>query len=301
MLLGIDLGGTKTEAAVLDADGSEHFRRRLATPSASYEGILDTIARLVEQAESACGAFERVGVCTPGAVVPETGLLKNSNTVCLNGRPLLAGLGRRLGRPVFIENDANCFALSEATDGAGAGSASVFGVILGTGAGGGWVIHGRLHRGVNGIAGEWGHNPLPRAPDESRPGRPCYCGRVDCVETYVSGPGFARTYGEITGESLPAVQIAARLQQGDAAAVQAFARYVNHLARALATVINVCDPDVVVLGGGMSKLDALYPELSRALPEFVFSDTVKTRILPPKYGDSSGVRGAAWLSRSPDS
>lgn len=297
MLLGVDLGGTKTEAIVLDQDGGERFRQRLATPAASYEGILDTIAQLVSQAEAQCGRFDSVGICTPGAVVPETGLLKNSNTVCLNGKPLPADLVQRLGKPVFIENDANCFALSEATDGAGAGSASVFGVILGTGAGGGWVIHGRLHTGVNGIAGEWGHNPLPRAPDEIRPARPCYCGRVDCIETYVSGPGFARTHGEIAGDDIPAVQVAARLRQGDAAAAEAFARYVNHLARALATVINVCDPDVVVLGGGMSRVDEVYPRLVQALPEFVFSDTVKTRILPPAYGDSSGVRGAAWLNR----
>jgi fructokinase len=297
MLLGVDLGGTKTEAIVLDRDGGEHFRQRLATPAASYEGILDTIARLVSQAEAQCGRFDSVGICTPGAVVPETGLLKNSNTVCLNGKPLPADLARRLGKPVFIENDANCFALSEATDGAGADSASVFGVILGTGAGGGWVIHGRLHTGVNGIAGEWGHNPLPRAAGEARPARPCYCGRVDCIETYVSGPGFARTHGEIAGEDIPAVQVAARLMQGDAAAAEAFARYVNHLARALATVINVCDPDVVVLGGGMSQMSEVYPRLVQALPGFVFSDTIKTRILPPAYGDSSGVRGAAWLNR----
>jgi fructokinase len=297
MLLGVDLGGTKTEAIVLDDDGTEHFRRRLATPAARYEGILDTIAQLISLAEAKCGRFGSVGICTPGAIVPETGLLKNSNTVCLNGKPLLADLGRRLGRPVFIENDANCFALSEATDGAGAGSASVFGVILGTGAGGGWVIHGRLHTGVNGIAGEWGHNPLPRAPGEARSGRPCYCGRVDCIETYVSGPGFARTHGEIAGEDLPAVEVAARLRQGDANAVEALARYVSHLARGLATVINVCDPDVIVLGGGMSRMGELYPRLAQALPEFVFSDTVKTRILHPAYGDSSGVRGAAWLNR----
>jgi len=297
MLLGIDLGGTKTEAIVLDGDGTERFRHRLATPATRYEGILDTIARLVAQAEAQCGQFGSVGIGTPGAIVPETGLLKNSNTVCLNGKPLLADLVRQLGRPVFIENDANCFALSEATDGAGAGSASVFGVILGTGAGGGWVIHGRLHTGVNGIAGEWGHNPLPRAPVEDRPARPCYCGRVDCIETYVSGPGLARTHAGITGEDIPAIQVAARLRQGDAAAAEAFTRYVNHLARGLATVINVCDPDVVVLGGGMSRMDELYPRLVQALPEFVFSDTVKTRILPPAYGDSSGVRGAAWLNR----
>lgn len=297
MLLGVDLGGTKTEAVVLDTNGAQRFRQRLPTPAASYERILDTIALLVSRAEAQCGSTDSVGICTPGAIVPETGLLKNSNTVCLNGRPLLADLVQRLGKPVSIENDANCFALSEATDGAGAGSASVFGVILGTGAGGGWVIHGRLHTGVNGIAGEWGHNPLPRAPSEARPGRPCYCGRVDCIETYVCGPGFARTHGEIAGEDIPAVEVAARLRQGDAAAAQAFERYVNHLARGLATVINVCDPDVIVLGGGMSRMAELYPRLARALPEFVFSDTVKTRLLPPAYGDASGVRGAAWLNR----
>ena len=297
MLLGVDLGGTKTEAMVLDGDGAERFRQRLATPATRYEGILDTIAQLVAQAEAQCGRFDSVGICTPGAIVPETGLLKNSNTVCLNGKPLLADLVQRLGRPVFIENDANCFALSEATDGAGSGSASVFGVILGTGAGGGWVMHGRLHTGVNGIAGEWGHNPLPRAPGEDRPGRPCYCGRVDCIETYVSGPGLARTHAGIAGVDIPAIQVAARLRQGDPAAAEAFARYVNHLARGLATVVNLCDPDVLVLGGGMSQVRELYPRLTQALPEFVFSDTVKTRILPPAYGDSSGVRGAAWLNR----
>lgn len=297
-MLGLDLGGTKIEAVVLTEAGDARFRRRIATPSHGYAAILDALAGLVESAESHCGPLRAVGLCTPGAISAATGLIKNSNTVCLNGQPLQRDLAARLGRPVAIENDANCFALSEATDGAAAGLDSVFGVILGTGAGGGMVIHGRLHVGVNHIAGEWGHNRLPTPSAESPGRRPCYCGRLDCVETYVSGPGLGRTYVEAGGRPLTAEQIAALLAQGDAVAQSAFDRYVQHLAGALAIVVNVFDPEAIVLGGGMSRVAPLYANLRAALPPYIFSDVVHTRILPPRFGDASGVRGAAWLGRA---
>lgn len=296
--LGVDLGGTKTEAVVLSATGEVLFHRRIATPAQHYAAILDALVDLVAAARAQVGPLDAVGLCTPGAISAATGRIKNANTVCLNGQPLPEDLAARLGIPVIIENDANCFAVSEATDGAAAGLDSVFGVILGTGAGGGLMLHGRLHVGVNHIAGEWGHNRLPAPAGETLGGRPCYCGRRDCVETYVSGPGWSRTYAEVGGGALSARDIATLFTQGDALARLAFERYVQHLASALAIVVNVFDPAAIVLGGGMSRVEALYAALRAALPPYVFSDAVHTRILPPKFGDASGVRGAAWLARA---
>lgn len=296
--LGLDLGGTKTEAVVLNAAGNVLFQRRIATPVHHYEAILQALTDLVDAARNQCGPVGAVGLCAPGALSAATGRVKNSNTVCLNGQLLREDLAERVGVPVVIENDANCFAVSEATDGAAAGLDSVFGVILGTGAGGGMVIHGRLHVGVNHIAGEWGHNRLPPPVGEAAGGRPCYCGRRDCVETYVSGPGLSRTYLEAGGKAQTARQIAGLLEQGDALARLALARYVQHLASALSVVVNVFDPVAIVLGGGMSQVAELYPALRTALPPYVFSDVMHTRILPPKFGDASGVRGAAWLARA---
>lgn len=296
LCLGIDLGGTKIEAQVLDPTGSVVFRRRVASPSHAYEAILDALAGLVAAADAACGRLPAVGICTPGALSTVTGLLKNANTVCLNGTDLRHDLVCRVGRPVFIENDANCFALSEATNGAAADARCAFGVILGTGAGGGIVVDGRLLSGANHIAGEWGHNHQAPPADETPGQRACYCGRLDCVETYVSGPGLSRTYQECGGAAHSAERIATLMGAGDALALRAFERYVQHLASALAAVVNILDPDVIVLGGGLSKVGRLYPMLAAALPPYVFSDVVRTVIVPPRFGDASGVRGAAWLA-----
>lgn len=293
--IGVDLGGTKIEAIALDAGGTERFRRRLPTPRDDYDATLDTIATLVREAEVAIGARATVGVGTPGSISRATGLLRGSNSVCLNGRPIREDLARRLGREVRITNDANCFALSEATDGAGAGADVVFGVILGTGVGAGIVVAGRVLDGPNGIAGEWGHNPLPWPRDDERPGATCFCGRAGCIETFLAGPGLARDHARVAGETLDAHAIAARAAAGDAACEATLARYEERLARALAQVINLLDPDVVVLGGGLSNLDRLYTAVPRLWGPWVFSDRVDTRLVRHRHGDSSGVRGAAWL------
>ncbi len=287
--IGIDLGGTKIEGVLLHADGRLEPRRRVATPQGDYQAILDAIAGLVDHLDP-CGRLP-VGIGTPGARSPETGLLRNSNSTCLNGRPLLDDLQTRLGRPVRLANDADCFALSEASDGAAAGARSVFGVIIGTGTGAGIVIDGRLLAGPNAIAGEWGHNPLPWPAHDELPGPPCYCGRHGCIETFLSGPGMARDHG--TGEDSRAIVAAA--EAGDPRARATLDRYHDRLARALASVINLLDPEVIVLGGGMGQIRSLYTELPRRLPSYLFSDTLRTRIVPPRHGDSSGVRGAAWL------
>ena len=286
--IGIDLGGTKTEAIALDLAGRELARRRVATAKGSYEGTIATIKDLVEGLESRLGATGRVGIGIPGTVSPRTGLIKNANSIWLIGRPLDRDLEAALGRPVRLANDADCFALSEATDGAGTGFATVFGVILGTGVGGGIVAHGRLLAGPNAIAGEWGHNPLPWPEDAERPGPACYCGRSGCIETFLSGPGLARDHGG----GLSAEQVAAA---GDPPAEAALARYEQRLARALASVINVIDPHVIVLGGGLSKLERLYRNVPALWGRFIFSDHVDTTLRSPLHGDSSGVRGAAWL------
>ncbi|MDJ0610862.1 MAG: ROK family protein [Kiloniellales bacterium] len=295
MRIGIDLGGTKIEAAALGPDGTILDRRRCASPRDDYDGTILAISRLVAAVEASLGRKGSVGVGIPGALSLATGQVKNANSTWLIGRPLDRDLSRALARPVRIANDANCFALSEAVDGAAAGSDPVFGVILGTGVGGGLVIGGRPLTGHNAIGGEWGHNPLPWPRDEERPGPSCYCGRSGCIETFLSGPGLARDYAEAAGAALAPAEIIARAEQGDGPAEQALERYEDRLARALASVINIVDPAVIVLGGGLSNLARLYRGLPPRLPAYVFSDRVDTRIVPPHYGDSSGVRGAAWL------
>lgn len=295
MKLGIDLGGTKIEAIVLDSAGKTHFRERLATPQGDYRGTLQAIAQLVAQAERQVGERCSVGVGTPGAISPASGLMKNANSVVLNGQPLHQDLQTLLGREVRLSNDANCFALSEATDGAAAGDEVVFGVIVGTGTGAGVVVRGHVLTGPNAIAGEWGHNPLPWPRDEERPGPACYCGRHGCIETWLSGPGFAADFARRRGHELTAPEIVALAEAGDAAAETALQRYEDRMARGLAHIINVLDPDSIVLGGGMSNIQRLYRNVPARWGQYVFSDTVATRLLPPRYGDSSGVRGAAWL------
>ncbi|MDA8229837.1 MAG: ROK family protein [Magnetospirillum sp.] len=290
--IGIDLGGSKTEAIALDRVSHRHLaRRRVATERGSYEGTIRTIKALVEGLEAELSAVGTVGVGIPGAISPRTGLVKNANSTWLIGRPLDRDLAEALGRPVRLANDADCFALSEATDGAGAGASTVFGVILGTGVGGGIVVNGRPLAGPNAIAGEWGHNPLPWPAGEEWPGPQCYCGKRGCIETFLSGPGLARDHGG----GLSAAEIRAAAAAGDATAEAALERYEDRLARALAGVLNILDPHVVVLGGGLSKLDRLYATIPRLWGRHVFSDAVETRLLPPVHGDSSGVRGAAWL------
>lgn len=290
--LGVDLGGSKIEVAAIDDAGAFVLRRRIASPSASYEAIVEAVAALIEGAERELGHRCPVGIGTPGSVSRATGLLRNSNTVCLNGKPLKADLEARLGREIRLANDADCFALSEARDGAAAGARVVFGVILGTGVGGGIVVDGRLLDGPNGIAGEWGHNPLPLPGGDDLPLPACYCGRSGCIETYLSGPGLAADHLRRSGRRLDARAIATA---SDAASRESIARYCERLARALAGVINVLDPDVVVLGGGVSNIDALYEEVPRQWARYVFADTVATRLLRNRHGDSSGVRGAAFL------
>jgi fructokinase len=293
--LGIDLGGTKTEIIALGVDGRELLRRRVETPKEDYGGILETVARLVRDAEAELGDGGSVGVGTPGSLSRATGLLRGSNSVCLNGKPIKADLEALLGREVRITNDANCFALSEATDGAAAGAEIVFGVILGTGVGGGIVVRGCVLTGPNAIAGEWGHNPLPWPKDDERPGYPCFAGHSGCIETFLSGPGIERDHLRANGKALTSHDIGARAAIGDAACEATLRRYEERLARALAHVINILDPDVIVLGGGMSNVQRLYVTVPALWGPWVFSDRVDTRLVKHKYGDSSGVRGAAWL------
>jgi fructokinase len=294
MQIGIDLGGTKIEALALAGD-TALARRRVATPR-DYTGTLDSITRLVAELETEAGQQGTVGIGIPGVVTRVTRLVKNANSTWLIGRPLQADLEARLARPVRVANDANCFALSEAIDGAGRGFDTVFGIILGTGVGGGIAIRQRIHDGPNQIAGEWGHNPLPWMTDEERASVPeCYCGKRGCIETFLSGPGFERDYERPAGVRCSSQEIVRAASAGDAHAVQALRRYEDRLARGLAGIINVLDPDAVVLGGGMSNLPGLAPAASALLPRYVFSDTVLTKVLPNIHGDSSGVRGAAWL------
>lgn len=287
---GIDLGGTKTEIIALQGS-EERLRRRLPTPQGDYQASLQTIVRLVREAEQQLGASGSVGIGIPGTRSPDHGRIKNANSVCLIGQDLQGDLEGLLQRPVRLANDADCFTLSEASDGAGAGADSVFGVILGTGVGGGIVIHGRLLGGPNAIAGEWGHNALPWRSPADGPARRCYCGLDDCIETFLSGPGWAAR----SGLGLNAAQLAAAAEAGETAAQQALQRYCEQLARGLATVINLLDPHVIVLGGGLSNIPALYAQVPPLLVRHVFSDQVNTRLLPARHGDSSGVRGAAWL------
>jgi fructokinase len=294
MRFGIDLGGTKIELIALR--GSEQVRcERVPTPAHDYDAIVAAIAELVERAERELGETGTVGIGTPGAFSLRTHTIKNSNTTCLNGRALDRDLGARLGREVRIQNDANCFALSEAVDGAASGASVVFGVILGTGVGGGIVVERRSLTGRNAIAGEWGHNPLPAPRADELPGHACYCGRRGCIESYLSGPALERDHLEHTGQSLMARQLAQLAAAGEPTAAASIERYCERLARSLASVINLLDPDVIVLGGGVSQIDRLYSRVPELLPAYVFSDSVDTPLVAARYGDSSGVRGAAWL------
>jgi fructokinase len=281
--IGVDLGGTKIEALALDRAGREVFRKRIPAPRGDYAATIQAVGRLVGEAGSGS-----VGIGIPGSLSHATGLVKNANSTWLIGKPLQQDLEQALGRPVKLENDANCFALSEAVDGAGKGAAVVFGVILGTGVGGGICVNQEILRGANSIAGEWGHNPLPLPGPDDLPLPACYCGRAGCIETYLSGPGLSRDHEKTTGKRRTPEEI---VSLGD----QSLERYAERLARALSTVINVLDPDVIVLGGGMSNVAALYTEVPRFWTRYVFSDHVATRLAPPVHGDSSGVRGAAWL------
>ncbi|AYC34292.1 ROK family protein [Pseudomonas cavernae] len=288
--LGVDLGGTKIEIIALE-NGRERLRRRLPTPQGDYAATLAGIVRLVQEAEAQLGRQGSLGVGIPGTRSPDHGRIKNANSVCLIGQDLQGDLEQRLQRPVRLANDADCFALSEAADGAGAGAGTVFAAILGTGVGAGVVINGRLLGGPNGIAGEWGHNPLPWRSPADGPPRRCYCGLDDCLETFLSGPGWAAR----SGLELDADAIARAAGRGQPAAEAALVRYCEQLARGLAAVINLLDPHVIVLGGGLSNIAALYQRVPLLLPHHVFSDRVNTRLLPARHGDSSGVRGAAWL------
>ena len=295
MRIGIDLGGTKTEIVALGDGGRELFRKRTDTPAASYDAIVATLAGLVHEAESALGQRGTVGVGIPGAISARTGFVKNANTVALNGRPLDRDLGRALGREVRCQNDANCLALPEAVDGAGAGRRVVFAAILGTGCGAGIALDGRPWAGANLVAGEWGHNPLPWPTPDEFPGPACWCGKTSCIEKWISGTGFADDYARVAGVRLKGEQIVARARQGEVAARAALDRYANRLARALAHVVNLLDPDVIVLGGGMSNVDELYEMVPPQLARHVFGGEADTPVVRNKHGDSSGVRGAAWL------
>lgn len=294
MRIGVDLGGTKVEVIVLDDAGVERFRHRASTPHGDYGGTVDVVRRIVAQAERAT-ARGTVGIGIPGTISPATGVVKNANSTWLNGRPLKEDLERTLEREVRIANDANCFALSEAVDGAAAGARTVFGVIVGTGTGGGIVVDGRVLVGPNSIAGEWGHNPMPWPEADEWPGPPCYCGRTGCIETFLSGPGLARDYERHAGVRSDAAAIAAASGRGDTAASATIERYERRMARALASIVNVVDPDVIVIGGGVSNIRRLYETVPRLWAEYVFSDAVDTRVVPAAHGDASGVRGAAWL------
>lgn len=296
MRIGVDLGGTKIEAVALGDDGQELVRRRIATPRGDYDETLAALVALVRTVEGDIGMRGSVGVGIPGTISPATGVVKNANSTWLNGRALADDLPRLLDRPVRFANDANCFALSEATDGAAAGASIVFGVIVGTGTGGGVVVDGRVLVGANAIAGEWGHNPLPWPRDDERPGPACYCGKCGCIETFLSGPGLALDYGErLIGVENAAIKIAERARAGEPRAVATLDRYADRMARGLAVVINTLDPHVIVLGGGLSNIEMLYEAVPARWSAYVFSDRVDTRLVRAKHGDSSGVRGAAWL------
>jgi fructokinase len=293
--IGVDLGGTKIEVLALSCDGAVLARRRTPTPATDYEAILRVIVGLVAAVEEEAGGRGTIGVGAPGAISAKTGLVKNSNTLTLNGRPLAQDLALALGRPVRLDNDANCFALSEAVDGAGARKPVVFGVILGTGVGGGIVIGGKVLEGHNRLGGEWGHNPLPRLRADEYPGPLCYCGERGCIETFLCGGALARDFWARSGETLSAETIAARADEGDALALATLSTYQDRLARALASVVNIVDPDVIVLGGGVSNIARLYAGLERLVERWAFTDFLDTRIAPNAHGDSGGVRGAAWL------
>jgi len=293
--IGIDLGGSKIEGATIDATGITRIRRRVATPVHDYRGTIEAITGLTKAIEQEIGTTASVGIGIPGAVSRVTGLIKNANSTWLIGRPLQDDIETALGRPVRLAYDANCFALSEATDGAGACAETVFGVILGTGVGGGIALRRQILPGANAIAGEWGHNPLPWPEPDEIPGPPCYCGLSGCVETFLSGPAMAADHYRHTGQGLSPQQIASAAESGEPLCRSVLERYMHRLARGLASVINLIDPEVIVLGGGLSRISVLYQQVPRLWSRYVFSDRVITRLLPPVHGDSSGVRGAAWL------
>lgn len=295
MRIGVDLGGTKIEAIAMQENGDIVVRRRIATPSGGMQATLIALQSLIQQVEEQAGQCGTIGIGMPGAISPATGLIKNSNSVCLNGQAFVQELETLLGREVRVANDADCMTLSEAVDGAGQGAQTVFGMILGTGVGGGIVVQGQLLQGPNAIAGEWGHNPLPWPNQSELPGPGCYCGKSSCIETWLSGPGLCRDYAQENGQQLPAEAIVQAAEQGDERANRAMRRYEDRLARSLASVINLLDPQVCVLAGGMSNIQRLYREVPARLQDYVFSDRVDTLIKPALHGDSSGVRGAAWL------
>ena len=295
MRIGIDLGGTKIEGIVLDSVGAEVKRARIAAPHGDYSATLNAIAGLVEEIDPTPGNSTPVGIGIPGTVSPATGLVKNANSTWLIGHPFDLDLSKCLNRLVRVANDANCFAISEATDGAGRDRSVVFGVILGTGVGGGIVIDGTLVNGGNAIAGEWGHTPLPWMTSDEYPGPACYCGRQGCIESFVSGPGFERNFAQITRRALSAAEIVAAAEAGDVDATAALTRYEDQLSRSLTVLINIIDPDVIVLGGGLSKIARLYDNLPTRIAEHAFSDSIVTPIVPAVHGDAGGVRGAAWL------
>jgi len=295
MRIGIDLGGTKIEGILIDANGRECSRLRVASPRHDYNATVAAVAGVVHRLQGHVGETASVGVGIPGTVSRQTGLVKNANSTWLIGKPLDRDLASALGRPVRVANDANCFAISEAVDGAGAGAEVIFGVILGTGVGGGFVVNGHPVNGINGITGEWGHNPLPWPHDDERPGPPCYCGRYGCIETFLSGPGFSTQYQDIEGCQADPPAIVHMARQNDKRAAHALDRYAERLARALAAVINIIDPDVIVLGGGLSNIESLYEAVPKIWGEWIFSDIVQTRLARARHGASGGVRGAAWL------
>ncbi len=296
--IGVDLGGTKIEALSLSPNGEEGIRLRVPTPRGDYEGTLDAIAALVSRcsADLSPGSIAGVGVGIPGSLSPRTGTVRNANSTWLNGRPFLRDLQAKLPWPVAIENDANCFALSEATDGAAQGYRTVFGVILGTGVGGGFVVDGRLLTGRNSVGGEWGHNPLPWPDEEERAGPPCYCGKSGCIETFLCGPALERQYRKITNDHVEAHIIAKRAEAGDQAANTVLSTYSRRLAKSLATIINIADPDIFVFGGGLSNIHTLFAKAQDELGRWVFSDYCESELKINKWGDSSGVRGAARIT-----
>ncbi len=295
MRIGVDLGGTKIEVIALDESGCETFRKRVPTPQGDYEATVSAIAALVKETHQRLNTTSRVGIGIPGAISSHNHKVKNANSTCLIGKPLKSDIEMAIGQEVRISNDANCFTVSEAVDGAAAGATVVFGVIIGTGTGGAIVINRQAIIGQNLIAGEWGHNPLPWPDEEELPGQPCYCGKYGCIETWLSGTGFERLFYLHTGTRLSSTEIVQLAETGDAVAAQHMARYEERLAKSLASVINVVDPDIIVLGGGMSNIDRLYTNVPKIWGDYVFSDRVTTELVPPKHGDSSGVRGAAWL------
>lgn len=298
--IGVDIGGTKIEGIALDAKGQERLRQRIPTPNADYDGLLDTISQFVREiqksvkVETTSPEF-RIGFGIPGTICPQSNKVKNANLTTLIGHTFDRDLSQALNCPVRVANDANCLTVSEAVDGAAAGAHITFGVILGTGCGGGIAIDGQVHEGLNSIAGEWGHNPLPWPQPDETPGPACYCGKTGCIETWLSGPGFERTFLEQGGDSLRTPDIISLMREGDAKALSVFDSYLDRLSRSLATILNILDPDIVVFGGGLSNIDEIYNELPERISEYVFSTEILTRFVRNRHGDSSGVRGAAWL------